>query len=65
MLWCVRQAAENLVGVGGVGSEAAYRARFFSTLPDTLANSLKVNLGLPPSDAVIPDRAYNIKVRIR
>ena len=33
--------------------------RFYSTLPDTLANTFRMNVGLLPSDAVIADRAFN------
>ncbi|KAK9812649.1 hypothetical protein WJX72_001250 [[Myrmecia] bisecta] len=55
------QAAESQVSAGGVGSSVTYKQRYFSTLPDTFANNLKVNLGILPNDAVIPDRAFNTK----
>ena len=39
-----------------------YKARFFSTFPDTFDNSLRVNLGLGmPKQAIIADKAYNTK----
>ena len=44
---------------GGVGSTVDFGMRFYSTLPDTFANSFKMNVGMLPSDAIIADRAYN------
>jgi hypothetical protein len=44
---------------GGVGSTLEYGMRFYSTLPDTFANSFKMNVGMLPNDAIIADRAYN------
>ncbi len=44
---------------GGVGSTLEYGMRFYSTLPDTFANSFKMNVGMLPSDAIIADRAFN------
>ena len=44
---------------GGVGSTIEYSLRFYSTLPDTFENQVKMNIGLLPSDAVIADRAWN------
>ncbi len=38
-----------------------FRCRFYSTLPDTGANSLRVALGAMPQSAIIADRGYNIK----
>ncbi|GBG00009.1 hypothetical protein Rsub_12787 [Raphidocelis subcapitata] len=46
---------------GGVGSDYEFRARYYSTLPDTLANRTRVNLGFLPQDAIIPDRAFNAR----
>lgn len=37
----------------------AYPVRFFSTLPDTAANALRVNLGAVPQQKVIADKAFN------
>jgi len=42
-----------------VGSNIEYGMRFYSTLPDTFANSFKMNVGMLPSDAIIADRAFN------
>jgi hypothetical protein len=56
------QAAEAPAEEGGLGSRYALRLRFYSTLPPTLDNQLRVNLGLaPPRDAIIADRAYNTR----
>lgn len=56
------QAAEAPAEEGGLGSTYAFRQRFYSTLPDTLDNQLRVNLGLGmPRDAIIPDRAFNTR----
>ena len=46
---------------GGLGSEYAFKLRFFSTLPDTFANQLRVAAGALPRDAVVADRAYNAR----
>jgi len=54
----VRAAPED----GGLGSCVSYKLRFYSTLPDTLANTLRVQVaGQVPEDAVISDRAFNVK----
>ncbi len=42
-----------------MGSNIEYGMRFYSTLPDTFANSFKMNVGMLPSDAIIADRAFN------
>jgi hypothetical protein len=43
-----------------VGSTTSYQVHYFSTLPDTLANQVTVNLGLGvPKSTVIQDRAFN------
>ena len=42
-----------------MGSSIEYGMRFYSTLPDTLANTFRMNVGLLPSDAIIADRAFN------
>jgi hypothetical protein len=41
---------------GGLGSRYTYRLRFFSTLPDTFANSARVQLGVVPRDAIVADK---------
>lgn len=41
------------------GRAVPYQARFYSTLPDSFANTLRVNLGVMPQQKVIADRAYN------
>jgi hypothetical protein len=44
------------------GDSATYLARYFSTLADTPANQVTVNLGLGvPQPKVIADRAFNVK----
>jgi hypothetical protein len=54
------QAARAPAADGGVGSRYAFRQRYFSTLPDTFDNNLRMQLGLGmPRDAIIADRAYN------
>jgi hypothetical protein len=45
----------------GVGSQLEYEARFYSTLPDTWGNKLRVATGQVPESTVIADRAYNAK----
>lgn len=56
------QAAEVPADEGGLGSRYRFRQRWFSTLPDTLDNNLRVNLGLGmPHDAIIADRAFNTR----
>ncbi|GAQ79771.1 hypothetical protein KFL_000380040 [Klebsormidium nitens] len=45
----------------GVGSAVQYEARFYSTLPDTWANKLRVTAGQLPESAIIADRAFNAK----
>lgn len=56
------QAAEAPAEEGGLGSTYSFRQRFYSTLPDTLDNRLRVNLGLGmPRDAIIADRAFNTR----
>ncbi|KAL4421566.1 hypothetical protein ABPG75_010857 [Micractinium tetrahymenae] len=56
------QAAEAQAEEGGLGSTYSFRQRFYSTLPDTLDNQLRVNLGLGmPRDAIIADRAFNTR----
>ncbi len=48
-----------------IGSEVTYEAHFFSTLPDTFENSVRLGLGLGfPRSAVIPDRAFNERAAI-
>ena len=43
-----------------VGGTTSYQVHYFSTLPDTLANQVTVNLGLGvPKSTVIQDRAFN------
>jgi hypothetical protein len=43
-----------------VGSTTSYQVHYFSTLPDTLANQVTVNLGLGvPKPTIIQDRAFN------
>lgn len=43
-----------------VGSTTSYQIHYFSTLPDTLANQVTVNLGLGvPKSTIIQDRAFN------
>jgi len=37
-----------------------YRLKFYSTLPDTLANTIRMNLGQVPEDTVVADRAFNL-----
>lgn len=39
-----------------MGSSSAYTLRFYSTLPDTMQNNLRVQLGLLPEDRVIAVR---------
>jgi len=39
--------------------EVQFRARFYSTLPDTASNSFRVALGALPQDAIMADRAFN------
>ena len=36
-----------------------FRARFYSTLPDSASNSFRVALGALPQDAIMADRAFN------
>ncbi|PRW44443.1 hypothetical protein C2E21_6800 [Chlorella sorokiniana] len=56
------QAAEAPAEEGGLGSRYSFRQRFYSTLPPTLDNELRVNLGLGmPQDAIVCDRAFNTK----
>jgi hypothetical protein len=56
------QAAEVPAEEGGLGSGYRLRQRWYSTLPDTLDNNLRVNLGLGmPRDAIIADRAFNTR----
>nr|QFB70720.1 chloroplast hypothetical protein 3 [Chlorella ohadii] len=56
------QAAEASPEEGGLGSRYAFRQRFYSTLPPTLDNELRVNLGLGmPQDAIVSDRAFNTR----
>jgi hypothetical protein len=43
---------------GGVGSSSAYTLRFYSTLPDTMQNNLRVQLGLLPEDAIVAVGAW-------
>ncbi|KAJ9532740.1 hypothetical protein QJQ45_010830 [Haematococcus lacustris] len=43
------------------GPALQYTARWFSTLPDTWDNTVRVQLGLLPTDAIVPDRAYNTR----
>lgn len=38
-----------------------YEAHFYSTLPDTWANKLRVTVGQLPESAIIADRAFNAK----
>lgn len=93
----LQQAAEAPAEEGGLGSRYSFRQRFYSTLPPTLDNQLRVNLGLgmpqgicfwvlyvyatsfhpcashcltlavpplpglPRSDAIIADKAFNTK----
>jgi hypothetical protein len=45
----------------GVGSQLEYEARFYSTLPDTWSNKLRVATGQMPQSTVIADRAFNAK----
>lgn len=43
-----------------LGNEASFQLHFFSTLADTTANQVKVNLGLGvPQAKIIADRAFN------
>ena len=44
----------------GPGDTAAFTQRFYSTLPDTFDNQLKMNLGQVPQDATVADRAFNV-----
>jgi hypothetical protein len=39
----------------------AFAARFYSTLPDSRENALRVALGLLPRDAIMADRAFNTR----
>lgn len=39
----------------------SFQLRFFSTLPDTPQNTLRVTLGEMPKSEVVPDRAYNTR----
>lgn len=56
------QTAHQLPQDGGVGSTYEYSLRFYSTLPDTLDNNMRVALGLGmPHDAIIADKAYNTR----
>jgi len=41
------------------GEPLYYSMRFFSTLPDTLGNQIKFNLGIMLNDAIADDRAFN------
>lgn len=43
------------------GRDVSFRCRFYSTLPDTASNALRVTLGGLPQSAVVADRAFNIK----
>ena len=44
------------------GDELEVRARYFSTLADSLENNVRVNLGLgAPSASIIEDRAFNAR----
>lgn len=55
-------AAQADASAGGIGSVVTYDLRFFSTLPDTLGNQLRMNLGFGlPEDAIIQDRAFNTR----
>lgn len=42
-----------------LGRPVRYTSRFYSTLPDSFANALRVNLGVVPQQRVIADRAFN------
>ncbi len=57
LLAAARAAPED----GGIGSSYSFRQRFYSTLPDTFSNNLRVNLGFLPEDAIISDRKFNVK----
>jgi len=54
-------AARAPADQGGVGSTATYSMKWFSTLPNTLGNQLRFALGSLPEDAVVQDRAYNMR----
>lgn len=42
-----------------LGRVVPFTSRFYSTLPDSFANALRVNLGAVPQQKVIADRAFN------
>jgi len=54
-------AAQAPADQGGIGSTATFEQRWYSTLPDTFQNQLRVFTGSMPSDAVIQDRAFNLR----
>jgi hypothetical protein len=47
------QAAAAPPEKGGLGAASAYSLRFYSTLPDTFENNMRVNLGLLPQDRIV------------
>ncbi|KAI3424728.1 hypothetical protein D9Q98_008117 [Chlorella vulgaris] len=54
--------AEAPAEAGGLGSRYSFTQRFYSTLPPTFDNELRVQLGLGmPQDAIIADRAFNTR----
>eukprot|EP00891_Asterochloris_glomerata_P007173 jgi/Astpho2/7173/fgenesh1_pg.00113_%23_16_t len=56
----LEQGLEPLPGVPS-GAILQFRQRWYSTLPDTFANNLKVQVGILPNDAIIADTAFNTK----
>ncbi len=51
------QASGTLVQTGDT---ASFAQRFYSTLPDTLNNTFRMNIGQMPEDATVADRAFNV-----
>lgn len=39
----------------------SFKLRFYSTLPPTAENTLRVNLGQVPKSEVVPDRVFNTR----
>ena len=45
----------------GSESSVKYEQRYYSTLPDSFENNMKVALGFMPESKIVPDRAFNTK----
>lgn len=55
-------AARAPLEQGGLGSTTKYELHFYSTLPDTFDNQLRVQLGFGmPRDEIVQDRAFNTR----